>query len=335
MDPDGSRGSEVRKRVAAFAIDPYGWHSSAAQSVGAATELTLRSGDRTLEMRDLSEPVRIGLPMAVALDEEDFNPYEGARCGGPTREECEAELRAMNNTYNGVAAECKEKESSILSIFEPDEVSNCTGVAEALRAKVDAKEEECNLLLLPVCSGRGVCDGGGGNCTCQGPYYGNTCGRKLRCAFWNGSAFDSEGCTEVGVEGGRLQCNCSHLTLFEVLYEVDWSDADVYSTLAFPMISLPFSRWDALWELVEGGGSMPEAVPVGAYCDRIVTELQQQIGITRMLQRRVDGDKWAVTADDLEYDVSWRVPGGGEDADADALDADALEDDDDEVEEED
>mmetsp|Transcript_43881 Transcript_43881/g.135096 ORF Transcript_43881/g.135096 Transcript_43881/m.135096 type:complete len:91 (-) Transcript_43881:67-339(-) len=90
-----------------------------------------------------------------------------------------------------------------------------------------------------------------------------------------------------------------------------------------------------MWELVEGGGSMPEAVPVGAYCDRIVTELQQQIGITRMLQRRVDGDKWAVTADDLEYDVSWRVPGGGEDADADALDADALEDDDDEVEEED
>ena len=94
-------------------------------------------------------------------------------------------------------------------------------------------------------------------------------------------------------------------------------------------------RWDAMWELVEGGGSMPEAVPVGAYCDRIVTELQQQIGITRMLQRRVDGDKWAVTADDLEYDVSWRVPGGGEDVDADALDADALEDDDDEVEEED
>mmetsp|Transcript_30021 Transcript_30021/g.100375 ORF Transcript_30021/g.100375 Transcript_30021/m.100375 type:complete len:226 (+) Transcript_30021:401-1078(+) len=92
-------------------------------------------------------------------------------------------------------------------------------------------------------------------------------------------------------------------------------------------------RWDAIWELVEGGGSMPEAVPVGAYCDRIVTELQQQIGITRLLQRRVDGDKWAVTADDLEYDVSWRVPGGGEDADADALDADALEDEYDEVEE--
>ena len=49
-----------------------------------------------------------------------------------------------------------------------------------------------------------------------------------------------------------------------------------------------------------GRGGMPEAVPVEAYCDRIVSELQQQVAITQMLQRRVEGGSWAVTPDDLE-----------------------------------
>ena len=28
---------------------------------------------------------------------------------------------------------------------------------------------------------------------------------------------------------------------------MDWSDEDVYETIAFPLASLPFSRWAALW----------------------------------------------------------------------------------------
>ena len=28
---------------------------------------------------------------------------------------------------------------------------------------------------------------------------------------------------------------------------MDWSDQEIYKTIAFPMVSLPFSRWEALW----------------------------------------------------------------------------------------
>ena len=37
---------------------------------------------------------------------------------------------------------------------------------------------------------------------------------------------------------------------------------------------------------VRGQKGAPEAVPVEAYCDRIVSELQQQVAITQLLQRR-------------------------------------------------
>ena len=199
-------------------------------------------------MTNLTAPVLIGLPMAIPLDFDDRNPYTGARCGGPTRADCLLELSRRNASYDSAAARCKERESSFMSIFEPDAVNNCTAEAAALRRSFKAQEDACNLLQVDVCSGKGSCNAATGNCTCEGAYYGATCGLALRCAFWNGSAFDGAGCIEVGKdEQGSLQCECTHLTLFEALYEVDWSDEDVYKTIAFPLVSLPFSRWEALW----------------------------------------------------------------------------------------
>ena len=78
---------------------------------------------------------------------------------------------------------------------------------------------------------------------------------------------------------------------------------------------------------------MPEAVPVEAYCDRIVSELQQQVAITQMLQRRVEGGQWAVTPEDLEP-TDWRQAaeeaGGAAGSTTDAEAVDALDDEDDE-----
>lgn len=78
---------------------------------------------------------------------------------------------------------------------------------------------------------------------------------------------------------------------------------------------------------------VPEAVPVEAYCDRIVSELQQQVAITQMLQRRVEGGQWAVTPEDLEP-TDWRQAaeeaGGAAGSTTDAEAVDAFDDEDDE-----
>ena len=156
-------------------------------------------------MANLSEPVIIGLPMAIPADTDDHNPYTGARCGGPTRAECLLELSRRNASYESTAAACKESESSFWSIFENDVVSNCTAEAAALRRSYTEQEEACNLLQVDVCSGKGSCDNATGSCRCEGSWYGATCGLALRCAFWNGSAFDSAGCAEAGLDAqGRL-----------------------------------------------------------------------------------------------------------------------------------
>jgi hypothetical protein len=191
--------------LADFTVDPYGWHSSSASSASAPSELTLRSGGRELSMANLSDPVIIGLPMAIPADMDDQNPYTGARCGGPTRAECLLELSRRNASYESTAAACKESESSFWSIFENDVVSNCTAEAAALRRSYTEQEEACNLLQVDVCSGKGSCDNATGSCRCEGSWYGATCGLALRCAFWNGSAFDSAGCAEAGLDAqGRL-----------------------------------------------------------------------------------------------------------------------------------
>ena len=77
---------------------------------------------------------------------------------------------------------------------------------------------------------------------------------------------------------------------------VGWA---LYSTEELAkLLDQPFGR-------VSGRGAAsqartPEAVPVEALCERIVSELQYQVAITRMLQRRVEGWRWAVTPIDLE-----------------------------------
>ena len=47
------------------------------------------------------------------------------------------------------------------------------------------------------------------------------------------------------------------------------------------------------------GRSTPETVPVEMYCDQIVRELQQQVGIARTLSRRVTDGESVVSSDDL------------------------------------
>ena len=53
--------------------------------------------------------------------------------------------------------------------------------------------------------------------------------------------------------------------------------------------------------------STPETVPVEMYCDQIVRELQQQVGIARGLSRRVQDGESVVSSDDL---VAAPYPGG-------------------------
>ena len=60
-------------------------------------------------------------------------------------------------------------------------------------------------------------------------------------------SFDGRGCLTVGVEADRLMCDCSHLTLFEVLWETEWWSQETYETIDFPQMNMPFSRWSSLW----------------------------------------------------------------------------------------
>ena len=247
--------ASVDVQLANFAVNLHAYHPSAARAVGRLSELTLRDtdGGAALAVANLSAPIQIALPLAPDLETyaDDANPYLGASCDGPSRAACEAELLALNETHNAKNDECRGVEGSAASIFTPSAVDECIAAAEAAAEAVRQKEAECEALEIEHCSGRGSCTAAG-VCACDGGYYGATCGRVLQCAWWNESAgFEGSGCAAAGVDGeGRLVCECNHLTLFEVLWEVDWSDAETFTTIEFPMLSLPFSRWGQLWELL-------------------------------------------------------------------------------------
>ena len=251
----GAAVASVDVQLANFAVNLHAYHPSAARAVGRLSELTLRDtdGGAALAVTNLSSPIQIALPLAPDLEThaDDANPYLGASCDGPSRAACEAELLALNETHNAKNDECRGVEGSAASIFTPSAVDECIAAAEAAAEAVRQKEAECEALEIEHCSGRGSCTAAG-VCACDGGYYGATCGRVLQCAWWNESAgFEGSGCAAAGVDGaGRLVCECNHLTLFEVLWEVDWSDAETFTTIEFPMLSLPFSRWGQLWELL-------------------------------------------------------------------------------------
>ena len=263
------------------AIDPYAFHPSAERTAGVASGLTLRHGSATLELSALSVPIRITIPLRADLNlsMEDGNPAFGARCGDGSRGACVEELRTLNDTLNAQVGECAQLERSGQIIFSEHLLTNCTRIAERTRTRVHVKQTECDRLSAPPCSGRGTC-APDNTCVCEPLYFGATCGNMLSCAFWNASAslvdaelpgrgappeaatvveraaannvtavgsFDGRGCTTVGVAHGQLICDCSHLTLFEVLWETEWWSQETYATIAFPTVNMPFSRWSSLW----------------------------------------------------------------------------------------
>ena len=156
--------------------------------------------------------------------------------------------------------DCAEFENDVASLWSSSRLKECVRGAREAQAAVREKQAECDLILLPVCSGHGSCNERG-TCDCEPPYYGATCGRTLQCAFWNGSGFDDQGCSVSAVSGvtldndlvaysgaARLVCECDHLTLFEALWEISWWDEATFQAFSFPMLSLPFSRWGELYE---------------------------------------------------------------------------------------
>ena len=267
-------------QLTSFASDPYSYHPSAARRAGVASGFTLRRGSNTLELSGLPAPrVRIRMPLHVDLSMEDNNPQFGSRCGEGSRLECEAELREMNVTYTEKAEECEGLEQSMaVAVFNQEATSECNSVAQMLKDRMDVKERECERFGAAPCSGRGICNANG-TCVCDMPYFGTTCGNVLTCAFWNASAsmadadlpgrgapadadtilnradvsnapsgsFDGRGCTAVGIENGQAVCDCTHLTLFEMLWETEWWSQETYATIAFPTVNMPFSRWSTLW----------------------------------------------------------------------------------------
>jgi hypothetical protein len=239
------------------AADPFEYHPSAARLAGEASELTLRSGATPLTMAALPAPVRIAIPLRSTHNSsvDDGNNVFGARCGDGSRVECEAELQVLNSTHATAVAECHTIERSRDVIFNQQRLTNCQRRAREIGTRLDAKERECSRLQAPPCSGHGTCIANG-TCVCDPLYFGTTCGNMLSCFFWNASAtmadaqlpgrdapadvdtvwnrvansmstvpsgsYDGRGCTAVGVSDGRVVCECSHLTLFEVAWETQW-----------------------------------------------------------------------------------------------------------------
>ena len=227
--------------------DPHAYHPSGNQTAGVASGLTLRRGTQTLDISSLAEPVLISIPLTVDIHRDDDNPLYGAQCTHGSRADCEAQLVAANATLFALADECTKLARSAEVIFYDDELVECIRSAENASRTVTALEEQCARLLVPQCSGHGTCMVDG-TCACDPPYFGSTCGQTLSCTFWNAtSGYDTSGCEVVGVSEGRVQCACTHLTLFEVLWDVNWWDAELYATLALPFASIPFSKWRELW----------------------------------------------------------------------------------------
>ena len=261
--------------VAAFLSDPFSHLPSFTRAISTPLELSLHAvddatlGSSPLAISGLSEstPIRIEMPLTTRVDAPDDNPFGGARCGQGNRSECEAELRVLNASATARVAECEQNENSVFSIFDQRGSADCLWLASAAQQAVEAKQQACNALEVLPCSGRGSC-GANGTCECDGPYYGLTCGRVLDCSWWDGEGYSTAGCRALGVqrlgggvagggggggEGGDghdgvLSCECTHLTLFEVLWDVEWGDVEIYSTLGWPMGSLPFSKWAELWD---------------------------------------------------------------------------------------
>ena len=231
-------------QTTAFARNMFSYASNGELSVGQLSELTLRLGSQPIVIGNLSEPVRTRVPFAATPDEADDNPYYGAQCGEGSREQCEEELHVLNESYNTQNAACKGSEDDFFNLFRPSVFRSCKNETETARRIVEWKEEECERLSIAPCSGRGYCNGS--TCVCEGPYYGSSCGRRLRCSFWNGSAFSWDGCVEVGWVNGSLLCDCNHLTIFSMMWDVDFSSSNLFGSIGFPYVSLPFSRFDQL-----------------------------------------------------------------------------------------
>ena len=257
--------AEIDVEIVEFAANPYAHTASGRFAVGVASELALRlvnssssssSSSSTLSIAglDASDPIRLSIPLAAPLDDEDDSPFVGSGCG-TNRSACDAELEALNASFTRKLLACRAVEGQVLSIFSQHAVADCVALSNASQRALEAKEAECAAIEAPPCSGRGTCRADG-SCACEGAYYGANCGRVLQCSWWNGSGFESSGCSAVGVAAAgdsssgaaTLACECSHLTLFEALYEVNWADVEVYNTVALPQASLPFSRWGELWE---------------------------------------------------------------------------------------
>ena len=107
LPAEAVEAAKARGQAAAESVDvqvvsypsgnPYAYHPSAARTAGVASSLTLRSGDGTeLPVSGLAAPIRVAIPLAIALDGDDFNPYFGARCGegsADLKDGCDVELK--------------------------------------------------------------------------------------------------------------------------------------------------------------------------------------------------------------------------------------------------
>ena len=244
---------ELDVMLTSYVVNPYGWHASAAHAIGEPSELTLRAAGATEPLRidHLSQPVQIDVPLRATWRqvESDGPPPFGSLCADPSREECEAEVQALNASAAATVRRCIELEGSFSSIWSGSALSGCLEEAQEAQRTVLATQSQCNEIQVSRCSGRGSCNAGG-TCDCEMPYYGAGCSQRLQCTFWNGSAFDGSGCVVRDLLEGNvsatLRCECTHLTLFEAIMEVEWWKGDTYTSIAFPMLTLPLSRWSDL-----------------------------------------------------------------------------------------
>ena len=72
----------------------------------------------------------------------------------------------MNGSYNAENEECRAHEDDFFNLFRRSVFSNCMNATREAERRVNVKEEECERLRIPPCSGRGYCNGS--SCVCEG-----------------------------------------------------------------------------------------------------------------------------------------------------------------------
>ena len=191
--------------------------ASAAAASSSLLSVTLAAGGETLEVKNLSTPVRLTFMRAPP-------PPAAAPCAPSAgREACDAEFEAALAAAAAEVERCADLTGPRIGVAAARWAEECAASVASLNVKARAQRDAC-AAIEPVCKGRGVCVDGA--CACDAGWQGGECELRAACSFWSEAegAFSSAGCVSddaaaAALGPGAAVCVCNHPTEFAAIEE--------------------------------------------------------------------------------------------------------------------